>query len=96
MAYNLRLTPALRKARWKVKIRDKEVREPPHVTILRGATAWRIDLRSRAFMDADPDPAEVPHELIELIRTESSWRQLCSEWDKMYPNNPVNEGKNEE
>lgn len=36
VVYELRLPPALQKARWKVKIRDKENREPPHVTIIRG------------------------------------------------------------
>jgi hypothetical protein len=96
MAYTLPLTEALRKARWKVKIRDKETREPPHVTIIRGTDAWRIDLRSRDFMDADPDPAEVPEELIELIMDETTWEQLCDEWDKMYPNNPVSEDESEE
>ena len=91
MAYTLRLPEVLRKARWKVKIRDKETREPPHVTIIRGTYAWRIDLRSRKFMDADPDPSKVPEELIELITDEATWEQLCDEWDRMYPNNPVSE-----
>jgi hypothetical protein len=91
MAYTLLLTEALRKARWKVKIRDKETREPPHVTIIRGTDAWRIDLRSQEFMDDDPDPSDVPEELIELVTEETTWQQLCDEWDKMYPNNPVSE-----
>jgi len=39
MAFALTLTTALKRARWKVKIRDKETREPPHVTILRGTKA---------------------------------------------------------
>jgi hypothetical protein len=96
MAYTLPLTAALRKARWKVKIRDKETREPPHVTIIRGTDAWRIDLRTREFMDDDPDPAEVPDELIELITDEATWQQLCNEWDRMYPNNPVSEDEDQE
>lgn len=74
MAYTLPLTAALRKARWKVKIRDKETREPPHVTILRGTDAWRIDLRTGEFMDASPDPSEVPKELIELVKAEATWQ----------------------
>lgn len=40
-------------------------------------------------MDAVPDPAEVPNELIELIRSEAIWNQLCDEWDRKYPANPV-------
>jgi hypothetical protein len=89
MAYTLPLTKALRKARWKVKIRDKETREPPHVTIIRGVQAWRINLRSRQFIDTAPDPAEIPGKLIELITDDSTWQQLCDQWDLMYPNNPV-------
>lgn len=97
MAFNLRLPDALRKARWKVKIRDKETREPPHVTIIRGTDAWRINLRNGRFMDAKPDPSEVPGEIIDLIAEVDTWRQLCDEWDGMYPNNPVSgEDENEE
>jgi hypothetical protein len=96
MAYSLPLTEALRKACWKVKIRDKETREPPHVTIVRGTDAWRIDLRSGDFMDDEPDPKEVPDKLIELIEETATWQQLCDEWDKMYPDNPVTEDENKE
>jgi len=89
MAFNLRLSAAFRAARWKVKIRDKETVEPPHATILRGTHAWRIDLRTGQFMDASPDPAEVPGELLEFIRAGETWQQLAAAWDQMYPNNPV-------
>jgi hypothetical protein len=87
VAFNLPLPDDLRKARWKVKIRDKETREPPHVTIIRGTDAWRIDLRTGDFMDTKPDPSDVPGEITDLI--EDSWEQLCEEWDAMYPDNPV-------
>ncbi len=96
MAYTLPLTDTLRNARWKVKIRDKETREPPRVTIIRGTDAWRIDLRSGDFMDDDPDPAEVPAELLDLIEDEVTWKQLCDEWDRMYPSNPVVDSEIEE
>jgi hypothetical protein len=89
MAYTLPLPVALRQARWKVKIRDKETREPPHVTIIRGTDSWRIDLRTGQFMDAAPDPSQVPQELIELIIEEVTWQWLCDEWNRLYPNNPV-------
>ena len=89
VAFTFQLTAALRNARWKVKIRDKETREPPHVTIIRGTLAWRIDLRTGEFMDAIPDPVEVPAELNRLIREHDAWQQLCDAWDEMYPNNPV-------
>lgn len=96
MAYTLPLTAELKKKRWKAKIRDKETREPPHVTIIRGTDAWRIDLRTGAFMDDSPDPAEVPSDLIELVKIEETWRQLCDAWDQMYPNNPVSDKSDEE
>ena len=97
MAFNLRLPDALRKARWKVKIRDKETREPPHATIIRGTDAWRINLRTGQFMDAQLDPSDVPSEIIDLIREEGTWQRLRDEWDSMYPNNSVSgEDENEE
>jgi hypothetical protein len=95
MPYTLPLTAALRKARWKVKIRDKETREPPHVTIIRGADAWRIDLRTGSFMDARPNPADVPAELMEIIKNPETWQELRAKWDEMYPSNPVLENKGE-
>lgn len=96
MAYALPLTAALKTARWKVKIRDKETREPPHVTILRGTEAWRINLRTGDFMDDAPDPSRVPAELIEFIRAGETWQCLCVEWDRMYPDNPVADTETEE
>ncbi len=89
MAFNLPLPEPFRRARWKVKIRDKEILEPPHVTVLRGTKAWRINLRTGAFMDADPDFSHVPKEIVELIRQAETWQRLRDEWDRMYPNNPV-------
>lgn len=96
MSFSLPLTAALRRARWKVKIRDKETREPPHVTIIRGTDAWRIDLRNGEFMDDTPDPSEVSAVLIELIKAEATWQRLCDEWNQMYPDNPVAGNENEE
>ena len=89
MPFNLPLPTSLRQARWKVKIREKESREPPHVTILRGALAWRIDLRTGEFMDDQPDPSEVPDAILALIRADETWRLLCEEWNHKYPTNPV-------
>jgi hypothetical protein len=95
VAFTLRLPKALRRARWKVKIRDKEIREPPHVTIIRGPDAWRMNLRTGHFMDAKPDPSDVSSEIIDLIMEEDTWQRLCDQWDRMYPNNPVS-GEDEE
>lgn len=87
MAFTLKLPAALRKAGWKVKIRDKERREPPHVTILRRTDAWRVNLRTGNFMDASPDPSAVPDEVVNHMR--SHWERLCRKWDEMYPDNPM-------
>lgn len=89
MSYSLPLSAALKRARWKVKIRDKEIREPPHVTLIRGTKAWRIDLRTGNFMDGAPDPREVPAELVDFIRAQTTWRRLCDEWNRMYPSNLI-------
>ena len=91
MPFDLPLPTALRKARWKVRIREKERREPPHVTILRGTQAWRINLRTGEFMDQEPDPADVPEALIAHITGEANWEVLCDEWDRKYPTNPVHQ-----
>ena len=87
MAYDLPLPVVLKNAGWRVKIRDRETREPPHVTIIRRTISWRIDLRKREFMDDDPAPSEVPSALIEFIS--QHWTLLCQQWDEMYPKNPV-------
>ena len=91
MPFNLPLTVAVIKVGWKVKIREKENREPPHVTILRGTRAWRVNLRTGEFMDRQPDPADVPDEMIDHIRAEENWIRLCDQWDEKYPANPVHE-----
>jgi hypothetical protein len=96
VAFTFPLPDALRKARWKVKIRDKETREPPHVTIIRGTDAWRINLRTGEFMDARPDPADVSSESIDVIMEDDAWQQLRDEWDAMYPNNPVSSDDDDE
>jgi hypothetical protein len=52
VAYDLPLPLVLKNAGWKVKIFDREIREPPHLTIIRRTQRWRINLRTRTFMDA--------------------------------------------
>jgi hypothetical protein len=89
MPYNLSIPIAPRRARWKVKIRDKETLEPPHASLLRGTQTWRIDLRTGRFMDAIPKPEEVPEELLDFVLADENWRRLRDEWDRRYPTNPV-------
>jgi hypothetical protein len=72
---------------WKVKIRDRERLEPPHVTILNRTRAWRFNLRSEAFLDKKPDPKGVPKEVVDTIR--SNLALLREAWDRMFPENPI-------
>jgi hypothetical protein len=89
VARELSLPKQLKRARWKVKIQDKETREPPHVSILRGTDKWRLNLRTGQMMDTSPDPAEIPDELLQILRTATNWRWVIDAWDEMYPDNPV-------
>lgn len=91
MPAELALPVHLRRARWKIKIQEKESREPPHVSILRGTNKWRINLRTRAFMDRRPKPSEVPQDVINIIT--ANWEWLCQQWDAKYPDNPVAGGE---
>lgn len=87
MAFSLLLPANLKNQGWQVKIRDKEIREPPHITILRKGNPWRWDLRERRFMDRTPAPSDVPEELMENVH--ENYVLLCDEWDNMYPGNPI-------
>ena len=80
--------------RWKAKIRDKERNEPPHVTVMRGPLAWRWGLREQEFLDREPDPTEVPDEIVEHLR--QNLNQLVAAWDHIYPENPVSSEEPEE
>ena len=72
---------------WKVKLRDKERVEPPHVTILRGTKAWRWGLRNKTFLDREPPVREIPGDLLKFL--ESHHDAFVQVWDVMYPENPV-------
>jgi hypothetical protein len=85
--FNLDLPEPWASRGWRVKIRDRERLEPPHVTILQRTRTWRFDLRSEKFLDRDPDPREVPKEVVNEIH--SKLRRLRQEWDRMFPGNPV-------
>lgn len=91
MPFDFPLPVFLKKAGWKVKIRERETREPPHLTILRRTQAWRVDLRTGEFMDTRPDPNDVPAEIITLIKVPDTWTLICSARDQKYPKNPVHE-----
>jgi hypothetical protein len=87
MAFSLELPNDLRQTGWKVKIRDKERLEPPHVTILLKSSAWRLNLRTGGFLEPEANWRSVDPRVRGAI--EDAWSLLCSKWDAMYPDNPV-------
>jgi hypothetical protein len=86
MPYSLPLPELLAHQGWKVKIRDRERNEPPHVTILDRTRAWRYGLRKLEFLDREPPPREVPDEVIAAIH--AGLEECRRVWDQMYPENP--------
>ena len=72
---------------WRLKIYDREIREPPHATLIHRTGKWRWDLRRQRFMDREPSSRLVPQELAESIR--KVHEQLVAAWDRRYPDNPV-------
>ena len=94
MPFTLELPPGLRRARWKVKIREDERLEPPHVTILRGVRAWRVDLRTGRLMDPGAAWSQIDSGVQRAIR--DNWDTLRDQWDRMYPTNPVGEGMDDD
>lgn len=87
MAHRFDLPHALAAAGWIIKIRDRERVEPPHVTVMHRARAWRFGLREGAFLDRIPPARDVP----KLLRAQL--KERCAEftlvWDLLYPENPV-------
>ena len=68
MPLALSITKKLEKAGWKIKIRDREKNiESPHATILIKTKCWRYNLRTKKFMDKNPNPKEIPAELIKEL-----------------------------
>ena len=94
MVYELRMPKALRDKRWKVKIRNLERTEDPHITILWKTKSWRYNIRETGFMDNEPDPRQVPDEVVEHI--ENKLDTLRTEWDKKHPENPIDSGDGSE
>jgi hypothetical protein len=95
MPFELPLPKKIKKQGWKVKIREKERVEPPHVTIMHKADEWRLGLRDRQLLvppggkikDIDP-------EVMGII--DEGWEQLQEAWDAKYPENPIASAEGEE
>ena len=88
MAFSLELPNPLGLEGWKVKIRDKERLEPPHVTIFHRRRQWRLALRDSQFL---VPPGGTWNEIDERVREaiEANWQLLCDAWDRAYPTNRV-------
>ena len=71
----------------RLKIRDKERVEPPHVTLFFQERVWRFGLRDRAFLDDEPPAREVPKALVRELGDRIA--EFTAEWDRLYPDNPV-------
>jgi hypothetical protein len=93
MPFDLRLPRRLAKMRWKVKIRDKERVEDPHLTIIHGTMVWRVCLRDGRFMD-DGSWKDMPDDLQEVVM--KNWEMIRLAWDRMYPHNPVQRGEGDD
>lgn len=91
MAFDLTdlLKKVIRKAGWKIKIRDNERNETPHVTILSRETTWRVSLRDGSFLHPGGRWKDIPKEVQAIIEDPKHRERLAEEWDAMYPENPV-------
>jgi hypothetical protein len=95
MPFEWPLPKTLKSEGWKVKIREKERVEPPHVTVMHRADEWRLGLRDKRLLvppggrirDIDP-------EVMRII--EGHWERLKEAWDAKYPENPISSAEDEE
>jgi len=93
MAFELPLPRGIRKQGWRVKIRDKERLEPPHVTIIFRTRTWRINLRDRSGMD-EGSWKDIPSEVKDVV--EARWDELKARWDEIYPDNPIESAEDDD
>ena len=87
MPFELKLPDAVALGVWKVKIRDRERNEPPHVSIISGTRVWRWGLREQAWLDKEPPGREVPEDVVAFMKAKLA--ELISAWDSKHPENPV-------
>jgi len=72
---------------WKLKIRNRERNEPPHVTLMFKTTYWRWGIRELSFRDSSPPPGDVPDEIVSWLRNHNEF--WVGVWNVAYPENPV-------
>jgi len=95
MPYELELPRRLKARGWKVKIREKERLDPPHLTIQCKKRQWRVGLRDGAFL-VPPGGSwkDIEPEVTRIIQQQ--WMQLQEQWDRKYPSNPIASEDDEE
>ncbi|MFO0809043.1 MAG: hypothetical protein U0746_10500 [Gemmataceae bacterium] len=88
MPHELKLPRRLKAQGWKVKIREKERLEPPHVTVMCKTREWRVSLRDGEFL-VPPGGSwnDIPKAVREMV--EANWQALQAAWDAKYPTNPI-------
>ncbi len=86
MAVNLFIPQKFSDDGWRLKIRDNEYVEEPHVTLI-GKETWRISLRTGDCLDRIPPPAGIPRELAYIIKKNLS--TYARFWNAEYPDNPA-------
>src|SRR5690242_3417493 len=95
MPFDVPLPRKLKSQGWKVKIREKERVEPPHVPVTHKADEWRLGLPDKRLLVPpggrikDIDPA-----VMQII--EERWEALIEAWDAKYPENPVSSAEDED
>lgn len=90
MPYQLPLPARCAAEGWKVKIREKERNEPPHVTILRRTLCWRLSLRDGTFLIPPGGSwADIDRDVRTTLQLPQIWAALQATWDGKYPENPV-------
>jgi hypothetical protein len=88
MPYELALSKKLKAEGWKVKIREKERVEPPHVTVIHNEDEWRIGLRDKQLLVPPGGRLkDIDSEVLRVI--EVNWERLKEAWDAKYPENPI-------
>lgn len=94
MPYDLRLSQALHRGGWRVKIFDKERLERPHVTIqFKGQRFWRLALRDGNVLDTGDAWGQIDDRVRSAV--ERAWRVLQQEWDRIHPDNPISSEEDE-
>jgi len=88
MPFELALPKSIKKSGWKVKIREKERCEPPHVTIFCRARIWRLSLRDSFFLIPPGGKWQEIHPIV-IAALKKNWLLLHAAWDAMYPSNPI-------